>query len=74
MYHTINLLLFELIRLLKYITVTFLQKALCKSGTKILNIKFPLPAHHGWHPKATIECDDVVKIGSTARIYLYVVE
>merc|ERR1711991_225508 len=49
-------------------------KALCKSGTKILNIKFPLPAHHGWHPKATIECDDVVKIGSTARIYLYVVE
>ena len=43
----------------------------CQPGTRIVNIKFPLPADDGWIPTAVIPCDDVIKAGSSAFIYLY---
>ena len=47
--------------------------ASCKSGTKIVNIKFPMPEEDGWIALNTIECEDVVKPGSLTKIYLYVI-
>ena len=49
-------------------------RATCKSGTKIVNIKFPMPEEDGWVVLNTIDCEDVVKSGSITKIYLYMID
>lgn len=49
-------------------------RASCRSGTKIVNIKFPLPKEDGWVAVNTIECEDVIKPGSFTNIYLYIID
>ena len=46
-------------------------KEKCASGTRIVNIKFPLPPP--WNAVKVLECDDVVKPGSFTFLYLYIV-
>ena len=49
-------------------------RASCKPGTKIINIKFPMPEEDGWVALNTVDCEDVVKPGSFTKAYLYVIE
>ena len=48
-------------------------KEKCPKGTKIVNIKYPLPLEDGWIPVKTLLSEDAVKPGTLCNIFLYIV-